>query len=238
MALYATKVTQSSTEGQNLASQTLDSMITINEKVQAINEAITIIDQISFQTNILSLNAAVEAATAGEAGKGFAVVAGEVRNLAARSSDAANEIKALVENANAQATNGKDIADNMIQGYETLNKNISATTDLIEAVSNDTLIQQQKIEQINGAIVQIDKATGENANIAEETNIVAKQASDIAQKIVEDAGEKNFDGKDKIKIRKQIIDPFYRGPERRKIESGLKGDRRKKRGEKEDRENP
>jgi len=238
MALYATKVTQSSTEGQNLASQTLDSMITINDKVQAINEAITIIDQISFQTNILSLNAAVEAATAGEAGKGFAVVAGEVRNLAARSSDAANEIKALVENANAQATNGKDIADNMIQGYETLNKNISATTDLIEAVSNDTLIQQQKIEQINGAIVQIDKATGENANIAEETNIVAKQASDIAQKIVEDAGEKNFDGKDEIKIRKQIIDPFYRGPERRKIESGLKGDRRKKRGEKEDRENP
>ncbi|MEA3289235.1 MAG: methyl-accepting chemotaxis protein, partial [Campylobacterota bacterium] len=155
MASYAKKVTQSSNKGQNLASQTVESMTTINEKVQAINEAITIIDQISFQTNILSLNAAVEAATAGEAGKGFAVVAQEVRNLASRSAEAANEIKGLVENANAQSNIGKDIADNMIKGYETLNQNISATTELIEAVSNDTLTQQQKIEHINGAIRQI-----------------------------------------------------------------------------------
>jgi methyl-accepting chemotaxis protein len=70
----------------------------IDNQVNAINEAITVIDQIAFQTNILSLNAAVEAATAGEAGKGFAVVAQEVRNLANRSADAAREIKNLVEN--------------------------------------------------------------------------------------------------------------------------------------------
>ena len=238
MASYASKVTESSNEGQELASQTAQSMTTINEKVQAINEAITIIDQISFQTNILSLNAAVEAATAGEAGKGFAVVAQEVRNLAARSAEAANEIKGLVENANEQANIGKDIADNMIKGYETLNKNIEATTELIQAVSDDTHTQQGKIEQINGAIAEIDKTTQENAHIAEETNIVAKQASDIAQKIVEDAGEKKFDGKDNIQIRKKIIDPNYDGVERRKIESGLKGDRRQNRGTKADRKNP
>jgi len=238
MASYASKVTESSNQGQDLASQTVESMVTINEKVQAINEAIAIIDQISFQTNILSLNAAVEAATAGEAGKGFAVVAGEVRNLAARSADAANEIKGLVENANAQANIGKDIADNMIRGYETLNQNILATTDLISAVSDDTYTQQDKIVQINNAITQIDKTTQENAHIAEETNIVAKQASDIAQKIVEDAGEKKFDGKDSIQIRKKIIDPHYNGVERRKIESDLKGDRRQLRGTKADRKNP
>ena len=79
----------------------------INTQVNAINEAITVIDQIAFQTNILSLNAAVEAATAGEAGKGFAVVAQEVRNLASRSSEAAKEIKELVLNATTKANQGK-----------------------------------------------------------------------------------------------------------------------------------
>jgi len=143
----------------------------------------------------------------------------------------------LVENANAQANIGKDIADNMIKGYETLNQNISFTTKLIEKVSNDTLLQQQKIEQVNGAIVQIDNSTQENVLIVEETNIVAKQANDIAQRIIEDATQKSFDGKDNIQIRKKIIDLNYNGVERRKIESGLKGDRRSKRGTKADRKN-
>ena len=79
----------------------------INKEVSSINEAIEVIDQIAFQTNILSLNAAVEAATAGEAGKGFAVVAAEVRNLANRSAEAAREIKHIVELASKKAKEGK-----------------------------------------------------------------------------------------------------------------------------------
>jgi methyl-accepting chemotaxis protein len=122
MASLASSVTTSSNEGQKLALQTTVAMDEINKEVNSINEAITIIDQIAFQTNILSLNAAVEAATAGEAGKGFAVVAQEVRNLATRSADAANEIKKLVSNATVKANNGKKIADSMISGYITLNQ--------------------------------------------------------------------------------------------------------------------
>ena len=222
MATFANKVTQSSDEGLQLATQTAQSMDNINEKVNAINEAITVIDQIAFQTNILSLNAAVEAATAGEAGKGFAVVAQEVRNLASRSAEAANEIKCLVENATSQAQVGKDTADKMINGYKTLNENITATTSLIDSVSKEANIQQTKILEINNAISQIDKATQESAKVAEETNIVAQQASDISQKIVQDACGKEFEGKHDIKIRKKIIDPNYSGVERRKIEKNLK----------------
>ena len=99
-----------------------------------INDSISVIDQIAFQTNILSLNAAVEAATAGEAGKGFAVVAAEVRNLASRSAEAAKEIKAIVENATSKANQGKDIANNMIDGYKQLNQNISQTINLISDI--------------------------------------------------------------------------------------------------------
>ncbi|MEV9602156.1 methyl-accepting chemotaxis protein, partial [Aliarcobacter butzleri] len=96
MAKLSTDVTASASQGEKLANETTVAMDEINNQVNLINEAIGVIDNIAFQTNILSLNAAVEAATAGEAGKGFAVVAGEVRNLASRSAEAAREIKTIV----------------------------------------------------------------------------------------------------------------------------------------------
>ncbi|RXI33867.1 methyl-accepting chemotaxis protein, partial [Arcobacter defluvii] len=134
MASYSNSVTKSASDGEKLANQTTQSMDEINNQVNLINEAITVIDQIAFQTNILSLNAAVEAATAGEAGKGFAVVAQEVRNLASRSAEAAKEIKIIVENATKKANDGKEIASNMISGYKELNQNISQTINLIQDI--------------------------------------------------------------------------------------------------------
>ena len=198
MSDYASQVTSSATEGEALASQTTKAMDEINTEVTAIREAITVIDQIAFQTNILSLNAAVEAATAGEAGKGFAVVAQEVRNLASRSAEAANEIKALVENANQKANNGKVIADKMILGYNELNNNISKTIELISDVEDASKEQQKGIEQINDAVTNLDQQTQENASIASQSQDIANTTSTIAQDIVRDADEKEFIGKDQI----------------------------------------
>ena len=201
MAKYASDLTTSAKEGQNLANQTTTAMDEINTEVTAISEAISVIDQIAFQTNILSLNAAVEAATAGEAGKGFAVVAQEVRNLAARSADAANEIKLLVENANAKANQGKSIADNMIDGYTGLNENISKTIELISNVETASKEQQMGITQINDAITSLDRQTQENANIASQTNDVASQTDQIAKLVVSSADEKEFNGKSTVKAK-------------------------------------
>jgi methyl-accepting chemotaxis protein len=201
MADFANQLNTSAKDGQSLAVQTTEAMDEINSKVIAINEAITIIDQIAFQTNILSLNAAVEAATAGEAGKGFAVVAAEVRNLASRSADAASEIKNLVENANVKANNGKEIADKMIYGYKGLTDNIDKTIELISDVETATKEQLQGIEQINDAVASLDHKTQENANIASATHDIAMQTDDIAKLIVSDANEKNFIGKDNISIK-------------------------------------
>jgi len=201
MAGFANELTSSAKEGQTLANETTDSMDEINEQVTSINEAIKVIDQISFQTNILSLNAAVEAATAGEAGKGFAVVAQEVRNLAARSAEAANEIKALVENATQKANNGKNIADKMIQGYAGLSDNISKTLELITNVETASKEQQSGILQINTAINSLDKQTQENASIASQTHTVAVQTDDIAKLVVTDANEKEFNGKNAVQAK-------------------------------------
>jgi methyl-accepting chemotaxis protein len=201
MSSYAGEVTGSANEGQELANQTTAAMNEIDEEVNAINDAITVIDQIAFQTNILSLNAAVEAATAGEAGKGFAVVAQEVRNLASRSADAANEIKTLVQNATDKANNGKKISDKMISGYSNLNENISKTIDLISAVETASKEQQSGIVQINDAITSLDRQTQENANIASATNDIALQTDSIAKLVVQNANEKEFKGKDTIKAK-------------------------------------
>ena len=201
MSRLASKVTQSANQGLTLANDTTKAMEEINTEVTAISEAITIIDQIAFQTNILSLNAAVEAATAGEAGKGFAVVAGEVRNLASRSAEAANEIKALVENANDKADEGKKIADKMIDGYEGLNDNISKTIELINAVETSSKEQHSGIEQINDAINSLDTQTQENANIAAQANSIAVQTDNIAKLVVQSADEKEFNGKNHVKAK-------------------------------------
>jgi methyl-accepting chemotaxis protein len=201
MAALSTEVTASATSGEKLANETTVAMDEINIQVNMISEAITVIDQIAFQTNILSLNAAVEAATAGEAGRGFAVVAAEVRNLASRSAEAAKEIKTIVENATSKANDGKKISATMIDGYKKLNENISHTTNLISDIQNASKEQLLGIEQINDAVNSLDQQTQKNAAVAAQTHDVASITDQIAKLIVNDANEKEFLGKNEVKAK-------------------------------------
>ena len=193
MALYAQNVTKSTNIGKDLAQKTAISMEEINNQVYAINEAISVIDQIAFQTNILSLNAAVEAATAGEAGRGFAVVAAEVRNLANRSADAANEIKTIVFNATTKAKEGKDITSKMIEGYNELNENIVITTKLIEDVATASKEQQRAMAQINDTVNSLDQATQENAALASTINDMASKTSNLVTHLEATINQTSFD---------------------------------------------
>ncbi|QNM88410.1 methyl-accepting chemotaxis protein [Aliarcobacter cryaerophilus] len=192
MATLGQVVKKSVQTGEELASKTASSMDEINEKVKAINSAITVIDQIAFQTNILSLNAAVEAATAGEAGKGFAVVAQEVRNLANRSAEAAKEIKNLVEEANIKTNDGKLISSDMIEGYKELNKNISETINIIEDVSAASKEQMLGIEQINQTVNMLDRVTQENAFESNQIKDISQSVSTLAYELLTDAKSKKF----------------------------------------------
>ena len=201
MALLSNDVTKSVVVGEKYANQTTIAMDEINTQVNLVNEAISVIDNIAFQTNILSLNAAVEAATAGEAGKGFAVVAQEVRNLASRSAEAAREIKDIVELATKKANEGKEIANSMIEGYKELNSNISQTINLITDIQNSSKEQLLGIEQINDVVNNLDRQTQQNAQIASQTNEIAKITDGIAKVIVDDTNSKEFYGKDSVKSR-------------------------------------
>jgi len=198
MFALSSNTKKSSDEGKNLANKTVSSMDEINNKVQTINESIAVIDQIAFQTNILSLNAAVEAATAGEAGKGFAVVAAEVRNLASRSADAAKEIKELVESATVQAKQGKEISSAMIAGFEELEEKVNETNSLINDVADAAKEQTQGMIQITDTINHLDKFTQENAAVADKTNIISLDTNEIAKGVVENVNRNEFNGKKEI----------------------------------------
>ena len=202
MSALSSEVNSSAVEGQKLASKTASSMEDINDKVSAISEAISVIDQIAFQTNILSLNAAVEAATAGEAGKGFAVVAQEVRNLASRSAEAANEIKVLVEAANVKAKEGKDIAHHMIQGYTALNEKIGQNQDIIALVTQASNEQSKAITQINHAINILDTNTQENASDATNIDNLAVQIKRLSENLIKTAEKAKY----RKEAREQICD--------------------------------
>ncbi|CAM3467109.1 methyl-accepting chemotaxis protein [Arcobacter aquimarinus] len=193
MAQYAQNVTKSSDVGKELAHKTAISMEEINTQVLAINEAISVIDQIAFQTNILSLNAAVEAATAGEAGRGFAVVAAEVRNLASRSAEAANEIKNIVLNATTKAKEGQDITSKMIDGYNDLNENIVVTIKLIEDVASASKEQQMAMAQINDTVNSLDQATQQNAALASTINDMAVKTSNLVVQLENTINQTSFD---------------------------------------------
>ncbi|MDR0746434.1 MAG: methyl-accepting chemotaxis protein [Helicobacteraceae bacterium] len=192
MANIAEETQEQANEGSILAGKTQRAMEQIVFSANSISEAIGVIDTIAFQTNILSLNAAVEAATAGGAGKGFAVVAGEVRSLAARSAEAARIIKELSEESQRRAEEGKITTQTMLHGYAQLSAKITETSELVSQVASASQDQMSAIEHINNVVEAIKRMTQENAGAARKTHEIANRTSAMARELVSDASGKKF----------------------------------------------
>jgi methyl-accepting chemotaxis protein len=170
--------------GLNLTVKTRESTQKISEKINAITEAIDIIEQIAFQTNILSLNAAVEAATAGDAGKGFAVVAQEVRNLASKSSTAANSIKELVLDATKEATEGIKIVNEMTKGYKELKEKISKTKEAVDKVTVMSHKQNDGFNTVYNSINKLDRIAEDGKYISTNIRELIEDLSTFSQELI------------------------------------------------------
>lgn len=181
---FASIANDSAMKGGNAMEEIIDTMHDISQSSQKIGDIISIIDGIAFQTNILALNAAVEAARAGEQGRGFAVVAGEVRSLAQRSAQAANEIKNLIEKSIETVKTGSSLVQHADKEIHQIIEQVKRVHEMIGDISNATHEQTQGIVQIEIAIDRLDKIISENANLTQQTMDVTKELQDKTQELV------------------------------------------------------
>ncbi len=167
-------------KGGVVVAEVVSTMSAINSSAKKIEDIISVIDGIAFQTNILALNAAVEAARAGEQGRGFAVVAGEVRNLAQRSASAAKEIKDLITDSVTKTAEGAKQVENAGHTMDEVVTSVKRVADIIGEITAASLEQSQGIAQVNSAVINMDEATQQNSALVE-------QAAAAAMSLVEQA---------------------------------------------------
>jgi methyl-accepting chemotaxis protein len=158
-------------------------MSAIEDSAKRISQIIGVIDEIAFQTNLLALNAGVEAARAGEAGRGFAVVASEVRALAQRSSEAAKEIKTLINASSQQVESGVDLVSRTGDALRDIVTGVEQIVGLVAEISASTQEQATGLAQVNTAINQMDQVTQQNAAMVEESTAASQSLANEATEL-------------------------------------------------------
>ncbi len=171
--------------GGSVVQEAIVAMERIEQSSGKISEIIAVIDEIAFQTNLLALNAAVEAARAGEAGKGFAVVADEVRSLAQRSAQASKQIKCLIIDSSKQVQEGVTLVHDTGKNLKEITEGAKRVADIIAEIAAASSDQTVGIEQINTAVSHMDEMTQKNAALVQESNAATQSLRDQSVRLQE-----------------------------------------------------
>ncbi|AKR43344.1 methyl-accepting chemotaxis protein [Methylophilus sp. TWE2] len=181
----AEAASQVAIRGGDVVGNVVTTMSAINESAHKIEDIISVIDGIAFQTNILALNAAVEAARAGEQGRGFAVVAGEVRNLAQRSASAAKEIKELITDSVNKTADGTKLVQTAGETMHEVVTSVQRVTDIMSEITAASAEQSSGINQVNDAVNHMDEVTQQNAALVEEAAAAAESLVEQASNLMD-----------------------------------------------------
>jgi methyl-accepting chemotaxis protein len=179
----ANKAKSAAETGEEKMQKMMNAMDKISSSSQEISKIIKVIDDIAFQTNLLSLNAAVEAEHVGKLGKGFAVVAGEVRNLANRCSTAANSTAELVENLLSEVKTGNDISVETKETFQEIVDSVMQTASLMEEVALASSEQSHGTKEVSSGLSQIEHVTQSMAANSEETAASSIELSSQANQL-------------------------------------------------------
>lgn len=171
------------TEGGAVVARAVEAMAGIECSAQEITQIINVIDGIAFHTNLLALDAGVEAARAGDAGKGFAVVANEVRALAQRSADAAKDIKALITTSTEQVGSRVTLVGETGTLLSRIVTRVGAITGLITGIADSAAEQAGCLEHVNSAVVEMDRVTQKNAAMVEQATAASRSLADEAREL-------------------------------------------------------
>ncbi|MBV2132297.1 PAS domain-containing protein [Pseudomonas sp. MAP12] len=172
-------------ESGEVMHQLVNKMEVIAESSQKMSEIIGLIDAIAFQTNILALNASIEAARAGDHGRGFAVVATEVRHLAGRSAAAAKEIHELIANSTTEIADGVTLVNTAEQSIDEVINSVTKVSDIMAEISAASAEQSSGIAQIGQAIVQLDTVTQKNSGMVQHAKHVSRNLNDQVQDLAQ-----------------------------------------------------
>ena len=173
----STKAGEEVSKGNEKMVRMIDAMNDINNSSAEISKIIKVIDDIAFQTNILALNATVEAARAGAAGKGFAVVADEVRNLAAKSADAARNTTILIKSTIQKVNEGAKIADSTAESLKDIVISVEEVSNLIHQIDVASAQQAIALSQVTQGVEQISAVVQTNSATAEESAAASEELS-------------------------------------------------------------